>query len=70
MAYGAEPRPASPTRSNGAARQPLGRPIKEVLPMPNLNAIQRDSFDWFMREGLQEVLTEFSPIDRSRTTEV
>jgi DNA-directed RNA polymerase subunit beta len=37
--------------------------IPEVVPMPNLNKIQRDSFDWFLKEGLKELFAEMSPID-------
>jgi DNA-directed RNA polymerase subunit beta len=43
----------------------------EVAPMPDLNNIQRESFDWFLKEGLKEVFAEMSPIDSSpRTKEV
>ena len=31
-------------------------------PLPNLVELLRVSFDWFLREGLREVLAEFSPI--------
>jgi DNA-directed RNA polymerase subunit beta len=48
----------------GEARHAVDR-LAEVAPMPNLNAIQRDSFDWFMNEGLKEVFAETSPIDAS-----
>jgi len=36
--------------------------IPNVLDLPNLIKIQLDSFDWFKREGLRELLTEISPI--------
>ena len=36
--------------------------IKEVLEMPNLIEVQRKSYDWFMNEGLREVLEDVSPI--------
>ena len=36
--------------------------IDAVLPMPNLIAIQRDSYDWFINEGLAEVFEDISPI--------
>ncbi len=37
--------------------------LEEVLPLPDLVAIQRESFEWLLREGLREVLDEFSPIE-------
>ena len=36
--------------------------IPTVLEAPNLVQIQLDSFQWFLREGLQELFTEISPI--------
>jgi DNA-directed RNA polymerase subunit beta len=36
--------------------------IKEVLPMPNLVDIQTKSYEWFLKEGLQEVFEDISPI--------
>ncbi len=36
--------------------------IPTVLDAPNLVQIQLDSFHWFFHEGLQELLTEISPI--------
>ena len=36
--------------------------IDAVLPMPNLIAIQKDSYDWFIKEGLSEVFEDISPI--------
>ncbi len=35
---------------------------KEVLDMPNLIAIQKDSYQWFLNEGLKEVFEDISPI--------
>jgi len=37
--------------------------IPEVLPLPDLIAIQRDSFDWLLKEGLKETFDEISPIE-------
>jgi DNA-directed RNA polymerase subunit beta len=37
--------------------------IPEVLPLPDLVGIQRQSFDWLLRDGLAEVLAEVSPIE-------
>ncbi len=36
--------------------------IPNVLDIPSLIKIQLDSFDWFKREGLRELLSEISPI--------
>lgn len=36
--------------------------INEVLDMPNLIEIQKNSYDWFLREGLQEIFSDISPI--------
>ena len=35
---------------------------KEVLEMPNLIEVQKDSYKWFLEEGLKEVFREVSPI--------
>ena len=35
---------------------------KEVLEMPNLIEVQRDSYKWFLDEGLREVFDDISPI--------
>ena len=35
---------------------------KEVLEMPNLIEIQKDSYQWFLKEGLREVFNDISPI--------
>src|SRR4051794_26734680 len=34
----------------------------EVVAVPNLIQIQLDSFEWFKREGLRELLDEINPI--------
>ena len=36
--------------------------IKEVMEMPHLLDIQRHSYDWFKKEGLQEIFKDISPI--------
>ena len=36
--------------------------IPEVLPIPDLIELQRDSFHWFIEHGLRELLDEISPI--------
>ena len=35
---------------------------KEVLDMPNLIEVQKDSYNWFLKEGLKEVFDDISPI--------
>ena len=35
---------------------------KEVLEMPNLIEVQKDSYKWFLEEGLKEVFADISPI--------
>jgi DNA-directed RNA polymerase subunit beta len=47
--------PASPRLSFGK--------IPEILPLPDLIAIQRDSFEWLITDGLREVFEEISPIE-------
>ena len=36
--------------------------INEAIDLPNLLEVQKDSFKWFMEEGLMEVLHDVSPI--------
>ena len=36
--------------------------IKEALEMPNLIEVQKDSYKWFIEEGLKEVFNDISPI--------
>ncbi len=35
---------------------------KEVLDMPNLIEVQKDSYNWFLEDGLKEVFKDISPI--------
>ena len=35
---------------------------KEVLQMPNLIEVQKDSYQWFLTDGLKEVFSDISPI--------
>ncbi len=37
--------------------------IPESLPLPDLIAIQRESFDWLLADGLRETFAEISPIE-------
>ncbi len=43
------------------ARHSFSR-LKHVLDLPNLIDIQRESFDWFLSEGLRETIDDISPI--------
>ena len=36
--------------------------INEVLDMPNLIEVQKNSYKWFLEEGLKEVFRDISPI--------
>ena len=44
------------------ARKSFSR-LKHVLDLPNLIDIQRQSFDWFLSEGLRETIDDISPIE-------
>jgi DNA-directed RNA polymerase subunit beta len=37
--------------------------LREVLELPDLIAVQRESFDWFLEQGVAEVLADISPIE-------
>ncbi len=37
--------------------------LEEALPLPDLIAIQRDSFRWFLEKGLAETFQDISPIE-------
>ncbi len=44
---------------------------KEVLQMPNLIEVQKNSYQWFINEGLKEAFADISPItDRSNQLEL
>ena len=51
----------SPVQAGKRTRYSYAR-IKEVMDMPHLLDIQRDSYKWFLREGLNEILKDISPI--------
>jgi len=36
---------------------------KDVLPLPNLSAVQLESYEWFLNEGIQSVLDELGTIE-------
>ena len=37
--------------------------VGDFIEMPNLIKVQKDSYDWFVKEGLGEVLKDISPIE-------
>ena len=45
-----------------SAKRKYYRPLRSVLDLPNLIEIQTNSYNWFIREGVKEVLDEVSPI--------
>ena len=48
--------------TNGKAMRMSYQRQKEVLEMPNLIEVQKDSYQWFLDEGLNEVFKDISPI--------
>ena len=50
-----------PITSGKSSRRSYSRQ-KEVLEMPNLIEVQKDSYQWFLDEGLKEVFDDISPI--------
>ena len=50
-----------PVRTGKNLRMTFSR-SKEVLEMPNLIEIQKDSYEWFLHEGLREAFDDISPI--------
>ena len=45
--------------------------LEEVLPLPDLIAVQKDSFQWFIRQGLADAFRDISPIkDFSETLQL
>ena len=50
-----------PVKAGKSVRMSFSRQ-KEVLEMPNLIEIQKDSYQWFLDEGLKEVFRDISPI--------
>ena len=51
-----------PVKSGKSLRMSYSRQ-KEVLDMPNLIEIQKDSYNWFLQDGLKEVFNDISPIE-------
>ncbi|HEX6394926.1 MAG TPA: DNA-directed RNA polymerase subunit beta [Acidimicrobiales bacterium] len=51
-----------PTRSASRERFSFAN-LDEVLPLPDLISIQRDSFKWFLEQGLADTFRDISPIE-------
>ncbi len=50
-----------PKKLGTTVRQSFSK-IEAATEMPNLIEVQKDSYEWFLREGLNEVLRDVSPI--------
>ena len=50
-----------PVKLGRNTRMSYGK-IREVIDMPNLIEIQKNSYNWFLEEGLKEVFHDVSPI--------
>ena len=51
-----------PIKSGRSIRMTYQRQ-KEVLEIPNLIEVQKDSYNWFINDGLREIFADISPID-------
>ena len=51
-----------PTKAGKGVRMSFSRQ-KEVLEIPNLIEIQKDSYQWFLDDGLKEVFRDIFPIE-------
>ena len=51
-----------PVKAGKAVRVSYARQ-KEVLEMPNLIEVQKDSYKWFLEDGLKEAFNDISPIE-------
>ncbi len=50
-----------PLKLGKTTRQTFSK-INEVIDMPNLIGIQKDSYEWFLTDGIKEVFKDVSPI--------
>ena len=58
-----------PVKLGRAERMSFAK-IDEVIEMPNLIEIQKDSYEWFLNEGLKEVFNDVSGITNHAGTYV
>ncbi|MBE0476672.1 MAG: DNA-directed RNA polymerase subunit beta, partial [Coriobacteriia bacterium] len=56
-------RSGSPVVKAGLRERRTFAKIPEILEVPNLIALQRDSFRWFLEDGLRETFRDISPIE-------
>ena len=61
MQHNATVQRPKPVKLGKAERMTFSK-IDEVLDMPNLIEVQKDSYDWFLKQGLREVFHDVSPI--------
>ncbi|MBR4223952.1 MAG: DNA-directed RNA polymerase subunit beta, partial [Oscillospiraceae bacterium] len=54
----------TPVQHGKTTRMSFGK-ISEVIPMPNLIEIQKNSYDWFLTEGLKEVFSDIEITDHN-----
>ena len=50
-----------PVQLGKTTRMSFGK-INEVLEMPNLIEVQKNSYEWFVKEGLKEVFRDVATI--------
>ncbi len=53
-----------PVQMGKTVRQSFSK-INEVIDMPNLIGIQKDSYEWFLTDGIKEVFKDISPVTDS-----
>lgn len=53
--------PQTSSMAKGSKRK-YYRPLQDALDLPNLIEIQTNSYNWFIKEGIKEVLDEVNPI--------
>lgn len=58
---------AKPVQVGKTTRMSFSK-IREVLEMPNLIEVQKNSYEWFRDQGLREVLRDISPITNHTET--
>lgn len=50
------------TTSNAGSKRKYYQQIQNVMDLPNLIEVQTNSYNWFIREGIQEIFDEVNPI--------
>jgi len=49
-------------RNKGVAERSFFTNTREVMPMPDLIEVQKNSYKWFIEEGLRDLFDEISPV--------